>query len=51
MIHEVIDKNSGAILFKKDADSLRYEELLVKVKQMEKQIEDLSERLETIEKS
>ena len=43
MIHEVHDK-SGAILFKRDPDSLRYEELL-------ESLRDCQSRIEILEKS
>lgn len=51
MIREQIDKKSGAILFKKDPDSLRYEELLNIVKEHSDLIPQLIERLEKLEKS
>lgn len=43
MIREVIDKNSGAILFKKDQESLDLEKLM-------KKVEDLESRLKKLEK-
>lgn len=50
MIREVVDKNSGAILFKKDPDSLRYEELLELAKEQGKRIESLEKALSKTEK-
>lgn len=50
MIREYVDKKSGAILFKKDPDSLRYEELLLLVKKHEELIPKLTKRITALEK-
>ena len=51
MIKEVMDKNSGAILFKKDPDSLRQEELLKLVYDLEKRISKLEKKIKDFEES
>lgn len=50
MIREYVDKKSGAILFKKDPESLRYEELLALVRKHEEEIPKLKKRISTLEK-
>lgn len=44
MIKEVVDKNSGAILFKKDEESLSLEYLLKKVNELENRIKVIEEK-------
>lgn len=44
MIKEVIDKNSGAILFKRDEESLSLEYLQKKVEELESRIKILEEK-------
>ena len=51
MIREVTDKRSGAILFKKDPESLRYEEIQKKLKYQEKRILKLEEIVAKLSKS
>lgn len=51
MIREQIDKHSGAILFKKDPDSLRYEELLRKVNEQEEKLANMEKEIKSLKKS
>ena len=51
MVKEKYDRNSGAILFKKDPDSLRTEELLKKVNILEKKVDDYERKIKKLEKS
>ena len=41
MINEVVDKDTGAILFKKSKETLTLERLVKKVEELEKRIEEL----------
>ena len=49
MIREYAD-SSGAIIFKKDKDSLRYEELLKIVKDLEKEVKSLKKTVNQLKK-
>lgn len=49
MIEEVVDKSSGAILFKRDKDSLLLEELLYRVTSLEEENKRLLSRIENLE--
>ena len=51
MIKEVLDKDSGAILFKKDQESIDLEFLKNKVSELEKQNKSLEKRIKKIEDS
>ena len=51
MIKEVLDKNSGAIIFKKDPDSLKYEKILNLLIEQGKKISKLEKRVKELEKS
>lgn len=44
MIQEIIDKETGAIIFKKDKESLLVEKLLKRVEELEKRIEKLEHK-------
>ena len=48
---EIIDKNSGAIIFKKDPDSIKYEQILKMLKDQESKIAKLEKRVKELEKS
>jgi chaperonin cofactor prefoldin len=50
MIKEVIDKGSGAILFKKDSESLTLEDLMKRVDRLESENNKLKKRIEILEK-
>ena len=49
MIKEVYDKNSGAILFKKDEESLAIDKLIAKVKILEEDITILNNKINILE--
>lgn len=50
MRKEIIDKNSGAILFKKDSESAKIDELIKRVDKLESENKDLKKRLRKLEK-
>lgn len=49
MIKEVLDKGSGAILFKKDPESLTLEEVVKRVEKLEKENKELKKRIKSLE--
>lgn len=49
MIKEVIDKGSGAILFKKDSESLTLEEVVKRLDKLEKENKELKKRIKSLE--
>lgn len=51
MINEVIDKGSGAILFKKDNESLTLEEAVKRLDILEREYKSLEERIKLLEDS
>ena len=51
MIKEVVDPVSGAILFKKDQESLDLEYLMKKVKELESSNRRLEKRIKKLEES
>lgn len=51
MIHEVYDKETGAILYKKDKDTLDIEYLLREVEDLKKKNKSLEKRLKKLEDS
>ena len=42
---EIVDKHSGAILFKKDPEALKYEELVKRIEELEYRVHELEERI------
>lgn len=49
MIKEVIDPNSGAILFKKDEESLTLEDAVKRIESLENKCKSLEKRIKTLE--
>lgn len=50
-IREVVDKRSGAILFKKDKESLTLEQAVKQIAEMQKTINSLEKRVKKLEKA
>lgn len=51
MIVEVVDKNSGAILFKKDKESLTLEAVVKELEELKKKNSKLEKRIKALEES
>lgn len=49
MIREVLDPHSGAILFKKDSESLLIEKLARQIEELEAKVVYLEEKLQSLE--
>lgn len=50
-IREVVDKRSGAILFKKDKESITLEQAVKTIAEMQKTITTLEKRIKKLEKA
>lgn len=51
MIREKLDRNSGAILFKKDPDTLKYEDIVKKLAELEERLDKLEKPAKSKNKS